>query len=53
MNQQLYGLLFSHVLGGSKQLTMGEVVALAKAAVTDPDIRRSWIFWGDSTMRLK
>jgi len=47
MNEQLIQLLF----GG--QLTLGEAVAKAKAAVSDMDIRRTWIFLGDPATRLK
>ena len=34
-------------------LTVGEAAAQAKAAVTDQDVRRSWILFGDPTTRLK
>jgi hypothetical protein len=48
MNQELLRL----ILGG-KSLTLGEAVMRAKAAVSDNDIRRSWIFFGDPTTRLR
>ena len=34
-------------------MTLGEATARAKAAVTDADIRRTWVLLGDPTMRLK
>ena len=34
------------VVGGLTQ-TVGEAVVAAKAVVTDRDVRRSWIFFGD------
>ncbi len=34
-------------------LTVGEAAAQAKAGVPDPDVRRSWILFGDPTTRLK
>ena len=48
MNRELVRLLFN---GGS--LTLGEAASNAKAMVTDPDIRRSWILFGDPTTRLR
>jgi len=36
-----------------KGLTLGEAIAQAKAAASDPDVRRSWILFGDPTTRLK
>jgi peptidase C25-like protein len=48
VNQELYRLLFE---GGS--ITIGEATARAKQAVTDGDVRRSWILFGDPAMHLK
>jgi len=36
-----------------ERLTVGEAIAQAKAAASDPDVRRSWILFGDPTTRLK
>jgi len=47
MNQQAYRLIY----GGP--LTVGEATARAKAAVTNIDVRRTWILLGDPTMRLR
>ena len=33
--------------------TLGETVVAAKRTVSDRDVRRSWIFFGDPAMRLK
>jgi peptidase C25-like protein/beta-propeller uncharacterized protein DUF5122/uncharacterized protein DUF1573 len=49
MNQQMVRLLFQ---GGGNQL-IGEVTRRAKQAITDSDIRRTWILLGDPTMKLK
>ena len=38
--------------GPVQGLTVGEAVAKAKAAVSNPDVRRTWIFFGDPLMRL-
>jgi hypothetical protein len=48
MNKELIRLLF-----GRQSLTLGEATARAKASVTDQDIRRTWILFGDPTTRLK
>ena len=48
MNKELIKLLF-----GTTPLTLGEATARAKASVSDPDIRRTWILFGDPTTKLK
>ncbi len=48
MNRSIIELLFN-----GEGLTMGEAAARAKAAVTDPDVRKTWIFLGDPTTRLR
>ncbi len=48
INQQLYSTLF-----GKTNLTLGEHVRFAKLAAADPDVRRTWILFGDPTLRLK
>jgi hypothetical protein len=48
MDEELILLLFN---GG--KLTLGEETARAKAAVSDEDIRRTWILFGDPTTKLK
>jgi hypothetical protein len=50
MNQELYRLLLG---AGGQTITIGEAAARAKAAVTNRDIRRSWILFGDPATRLK
>ncbi len=47
VNQELFRLIFRGA--GS---TVGEAVALAKRVVSNRDLRRSWIFFGDPAMRL-
>jgi hypothetical protein len=48
MNRELFRQLF-----GAQSMTLGEAVARAKAAATDPDVRKSWILFGDPSMKLK
>jgi hypothetical protein len=48
MNKELIRLLF-----GSDSITLGEATAKAKASVSDQDIRRTWILFGDPTTKLK
>lgn len=47
VNEELFRLLFSGVYA-----TVGEAVVAAKRIVDGPDLRRSWIFFGDPAMRL-
>jgi peptidase C25-like protein/lamin tail-like protein len=49
MDQQFFRLLF----GGDLRLTLGEATLKAKAASGDDDVRRTWILFGDPSMKLK
>ena len=49
MNRALFGILFRE----GEPPSLGEAVRLAKAAVEDLDVRRTWIFLGDPAMQLK
>ena len=40
-------------LFGNNNLTLGQAVAKAKLVATDPDVRNSWILFGDPTMKLR
>jgi hypothetical protein len=48
LNRELIRILFN-----GESITLGEAVKRAKAATPDPDVRRTWIFFGDPTTRLK
>jgi hypothetical protein len=48
MNLELIQLLFN-----GEGLTIGEAVMRAKRIVTNVDIRRTWILFGDPTLRLR
>jgi len=48
MNQEFYRQLFAN-----RGITLGNAINRAKAAVTDPDVRRTWILLGDPTMKLR
>ena len=48
LNRELIQLLFN-----GKPMTLGEAAVEAKAQVTDPDVRRTWILFGDPSMRLQ
>jgi hypothetical protein len=48
MNKEMIRLLFN-----GEGLTLGEAAVRAKASVTDMDIRKTWILFGDPTTRLK
>ena len=49
MAQQMFRLIFSD----GTSLTLGEATSRAKAATGDMDVRRSWILFGDPTMKLR
>jgi hypothetical protein len=48
MNQALIRALF-----GTQRLTLGEAAAAAKTAVSDLDVRQTWILFGDPATRLQ
>ena len=51
LNQEMFRLVFDGENAGS--LTLGEATVKAKSAVSDIDIRRTWILFGDPTMKLR
>ena len=51
LNQQMFRLVLDSPNAGS--LTLGEATVKAKSAVSDIDIRRTWILFGDPSMKLK
>jgi len=48
MNRQLYSEVF-----GQEGLRLGEAVQKAKASTGDMDVRRTWVLFGDPTMKLR
>jgi hypothetical protein len=48
MSLEFLRLLFSGEAG-----TLGEAAARAKAATDDLDVRRTWILFGDPSLRLR
>jgi hypothetical protein len=48
MNQAMIGALF-----GTAPMTVGDAAVAAKQTVTDPDVRRTWILFGDPAMTLR
>jgi uncharacterized repeat protein (TIGR01451 family) len=48
MNAELFRQLFS-----SNSLTIGEACLRAKAVVNDPDVKKSWMLFGDPSMKLR
>lgn len=52
VNQEMFRLIFA--AGGSGEaLTLGEAAARAKASVSDGDVRRTYVLFGDPTMKLR
>jgi predicted extracellular nuclease len=51
MNQQLYRLLFD--ADNTQGQSLGAVTLRAKSAVSDADVRRTWILFGDPTTTLR
>ena len=49
MNLELFRLMFS----GGNPLSLGEAISRAKSVINDPDVRRTYILFGDPAMRLR
>lgn len=45
--------LFFQLFRTDASLTLGQAVTRAKFVATDPDVRKSWILFGDPTMKLR
>jgi len=45
--------LFAQLFRTDTSLTLGQAVIRAKFAAIDPDVRKSWILFGDPTMKLR
>ncbi|HWN98343.1 MAG TPA: C25 family cysteine peptidase [Blastocatellia bacterium] len=52
-NQEFYRLIFNGDPVTGKFLTLGEAAVKAKRAISDLDVRRTWVLFGDPTMRFK
>ncbi len=48
MGQQLFNLLYN-----GPPIALGDATRQAKAATTDTDVRRTWILFGDPTMKIR
>jgi hypothetical protein len=48
-NRELYRQLFA----ADASPTLGDAVRHAKQVTQDPDIRRTWILFGDPSMKLR
>jgi len=49
LNQQVFRLLFDSSHSGN----LGDLTMRAKLATLDPDIRRTWVLFGDPSMKLR
>ena len=49
-NQELYRLLFSK---SDSSMTLGDAIRGAKAAAGNEDVRRTWVLFGDPSMRIR
>ncbi len=50
---RLNEVLYSRLFDGEANPRVGDAIVAAKAAITDPYVRSSWVFFGDPSMRLK
>lgn len=53
LHQEFLKLAFRPAAPGAKPVTLGEAALKAKAAVTNADICRTWILFGDPSMPLR
>jgi hypothetical protein len=48
MSTQLYTVLY-----GAQSIALGDAIKIAKASTNDIDVRRTWIFFGDPSMKVR
>jgi hypothetical protein len=48
MSEQLYTLLY-----GAQPIALGDAIKIAKGATSDIDVRRTWIFFGDPSIKIR
>jgi hypothetical protein len=53
MDQQIFKLIFDTMSIKSLPRTIGEATSRAKEGVSDGDVRRTWILFGDPSTRLR
>jgi hypothetical protein len=51
--QNVANLALFRILAANPTITIGELVARAKAATTDHDVRTTWMLLGDPTLKLQ
>jgi hypothetical protein len=42
-----------HILSTNQKIPVGRAIIQAKGGITDPDVRRTWVLFGDPTMSLQ
>ncbi|MFY9607362.1 MAG: C25 family cysteine peptidase [Blastocatellia bacterium] len=53
MDREIFKLMLDSVSVNGQPQTLGEATARAKAGVSDGDVRRTWILFGDPSTRLR
>jgi len=48
MSEELYTLIY-----GAEPIAMGDAIKIAKGSTTDLDVRSTWIFFGDPSMKIR
>ena len=48
MSEQLYALVY-----GPQPIALGDAIKISKGATTDIDVRTTWIFFGDPSMKIR
>ncbi len=53
MDQEIFKLMFDSNRVEGKAQTIGEATSRAKAGISDADVRRTWVLFGDPSTRLR
>lgn len=48
MSEQLYTLIY-----GAQPIALGDAIKIAKGSTTDVDVRKTWIFFGDPSIKIR
>jgi hypothetical protein len=48
MSEQLYILIY-----GAQPIALGDAIKIAKGSTTDIDVRSTWIYFGDPSLKIR
>src|SRR6266545_274256 len=50
MSEQLYNLIYG---AGAPPIALGDAIKIAKGSTTDIDVKRTWVYFGDPSLKIR